>query len=371
MPLFELRDVSYRYNTRQERPSLKEVSATIAGGRRTVILGANGAGKSTLFYHLNGIFKPEKGEVYYNDSLIEYSREALRSLRSDVCVVVQNPDEQIFSSTVEEDVAFGPLNMGLPRDEVEQRVVDSLVKVGMEAYRLRPSTQLSYGQRKRVSLAGALAVDPKVLILDEPTAGLDPQMAQEVMELIDHLCCAGTSVIVSTHDVDLAYAWADDVHVLRHGRMVYSGVSEGFFEDPVQTAFAGLCRPHSFSINSYITRIRGDPETPYPRSNSQLLARLTAGTVDPGTVRIVPVNLGMPSVDCTDVSVGAYGAAAKKAVKEAGVFVDYAFDALEMCMIDAVKGKDSILFCDASMTQIAADRIRSLERFGVRPGVVL
>ena len=371
MSILETHEISYRYNSRQERPSVKEVSISIGEGRRTAILGANGAGKSTLFYHFNGVFKPQSGEVLYRGVPLDYSKDALRELRSEVCVVVQNPDEQIFSSTVEEDVAFGPLNLGLSRDEVEERITDALDMVGMTAFRSRPSTQLSYGQRKRVSLAGALAVNPKVMILDEPTAGLDPQMSQEVMELIDQLCFTGTSVIVSTHDVDLAYAWADDVDVLRLGRLVYSGMPEGFFRDPVQTAFAGLCRPHSFSLNSYMMQIRGQDETPYPKTNSQLLARMMSGSVEPGVVRIIPVAEGSVPSRADGQTSGAYGFAVKKAMRDSEINPDYVFDAVEMCMIDAVKGMDTVLYCDASIAGPVAERVRSLGTYGISPKVIL
>lgn len=221
--LLETKDLSYSYASRKHAKPLDGVSVRIDAGVRTAVLGANGAGKSTLFYSLNGILKPKSGEVLFKGSPLEYTREALRELRSSVCVVVQNPDEQIFSSTVEEDVAFGPLNMDLPRDEVEEKIVDSLTKVGMLEYRNKPATHLSYGQRKRVALAGALAVDPEVLILDEPTAGLDPRMSAEMLEIVDLLTAAGTTVILSTHDIDMAYAWAEDAHILSTGHCVYSG----------------------------------------------------------------------------------------------------------------------------------------------------
>ena len=269
--ILEARDVTYVYGSRNGgNASLKNVSLGIREGVRTVILGANGAGKSTLFYHFNGVFKPTEGELFYRGIPMSYQKEHLFELREDVAVVVQNPDEQIFSSTVEEDVAFGPMNLNLHPDIVEARIRDSLFKVGMEDYRYRPTTQLSFGQKKRVAIAGALAMEPKVLILDEPTAGLDPQMSQEVMELVDQMCLAGTTVIISTHDVDLAYAWAEEIHVLRHGTLVYSGEPEQFFNDRDSVALAGLTLPHTFSVNRSLEAIRGQPEAPYPRTNSQL-----------------------------------------------------------------------------------------------------
>ena len=139
--ILEARDVSYRYERKEGSPmSLKGVSLGIRPGVRTVILGANGAGKSTLFYHFNGVLRPAEGEVRYRGVPLSYAKEHLYQLREDVAVVVQNPDEQIFSATVEEDVAFGPMNLNLPPDIVEGRITDSLYKVGMQEYRHRPTT---------------------------------------------------------------------------------------------------------------------------------------------------------------------------------------------------------------------------------------
>lgn len=369
MSLLEFRNLTYSYNSRQKKPSLDNVSIKVEEGRRTAIIGANGAGKSTTFYSFNGIFKPNAGEVLYRDRPLVYTKEALRELRNDICVVVQNPDEQIFSSTVESDVAFGPMNMDLPREEVDRRITNSLEMVGMSEYRMRPSTQLSYGQRKRVSLAGALAVRPKVLILDEPTAGLDPQMSREVMELVDELCCSGTTVIISTHDVDLIYSWAEDIIVLNHGDLIYSGEPEGFFSDAAKTASAGVARPHTFSVNSYVSKIRGKEEAPYPRTSSQFVAKMAPeGTVG-GKIRLIPVQDKAEAVQ-TSGHVGVYGYAAKKALKEADISADYLFDALEMCMQDAVKGLDSVLYCDATMYDMAKERIEALSKFGVKAEVV-
>ncbi len=369
MSLFEVKNLTYRYNNRQTRPSLNDVSIKIEEGRRTAILGANGAGKSTLFYHLNGIFKPVEGTVEYNGVPLDYSKPKLRELRNDICVVVQNPDEQIFSSTVEGDVAFGPMSMELPKEEVDERVESALDMVGMLDYRRRPSTQLSYGQRKRVSLAGALAVRPKVMILDEPTAGLDPQMAREVMELIDQMCCDGTTVILSTHDVDLVYSWAEDIIVLNHGELVYSGAPEQFFSDPEKTAYAGLCRPHTFSVNSYVSMIGGKAESPYPRTSSQFVAKMAPEGSRGGSIRLCVVDDGFKPIEF-EGTVGVYGYYSKKRVLEAGARYDYMFDALEMCMQDVVRGKDALLYCDYSMVSLANQRINSLESFGIKVEVL-
>ena len=369
--ILEARDVTYSYDRKEGGAlSLKGVSLGIRPGVRTVILGANGAGKSTLFYHFNGVFKPKSGEVLYRGIPLCYDKEILYQLREDISVVVQNPDEQIFSSTVEEDVAFGPMNQNLHPDIVEGRIRDSLFKVGMEEYRYRPTTQLSFGQRKRVAIAGALAMEPKVLILDEPTAGLDPQMSQEVMELVDQLCLSGTTVIISTHDVDLAYAWAEEVHVLRHGTLVYSGVPEPFFSDRDQVALAGLTLPHTFSINRSLEGIRGLPEAPYPRTNSQVLAKLSPPEARFGGLRVEGIPDGCQGVDDRGECVGIYGFRTRRLFREKGLRADIYFNAVEGCSISAMQGRDTVLYCDQELVEHVKGRISSLSRFGRAPEVV-
>lgn len=367
--LLQTTDLTYRYNSKQKKPSLRDVSIGITEGRRTVILGANGAGKSTLFYSLNGIFKPVSGQVLYRGEPLDYSREGLVGLRSDIAIVVQNPDEQIFSSTVEEDVAFGPMNMGLPGEEVERRICDSLFKVGMTEYRKRPTIQLSYGQRKRVSIAGALAVEPKVLILDEPTAGLDPQMSMEVLELVDQLVNSGTTVIISTHDVDLAYAWADEIHVLRNGSLIYSGEPEPFFSDRESVAMAGLARPHTFSVNSSVQTILGSEESPYPRTQSQMLAKMAPVGAKAGSIRLIPVD--GEDIPATEGLVGIYGVRARRLFHDRGLAADFRFNAVESGCIAAMQGRDVTLYCDSDMVLVVRERIEGLARFGCCPEVVL
>ncbi len=369
--ILEARDVSHRYGRGEDSPySLHHVSVGIREGVRTAILGANGAGKSTLFYHFNGVYRPSEGEMFYRGIAMSYEREHLYQLREDVAVVVQNPDEQIFSSTVEEDVAFGPMNQNLPPSIVEGRIRDSLFKVGMEEYRCRPTTQLSYGQKKRVAIAGALAMEPKVLILDEPTAGLDPQMSQEVMELVDQMCLAGTTVVISTHDVDLAYAWAEEIHVLRMGNLVYSGAPEPFFDDRDAVSLAGLALPHTFSVNRSVEGIRGRPEAPYPRTESQLLAKMSPPEARFGriAVRPLPEDGRIPEED--GPLVGIYGFRTRRLFDERGLGTDIYFDAVEGCSLAAMQGHDAVLYCDPELEGVIRERIAGLSVFGRAPEVV-
>ena len=362
-------DLTYWYSG-NDWASLDDVSIKIRKGVKTVILGANGAGKSTLFYHFNGVFKPSAGSVSFNGEVISYRRKALRALRSKVSVVLQNPDDQIFGQTVEEDVAYGPTNLGLDDDEIESRVSRALRLVGLDDLRDRNTLKLSYGQRKRLALAGALAMEPEVLIMDEPTAGLDPQMALELMELAEQLHHSGTTVVISTHDVDLAYAWADEIHVLRRGKLIYSGRSEEFYSDPIRVYTTGVMQPSMFLINKSLCDMRGQPEAPYPRTETQLISKMASGPK--GRFLIMPVSdrLDKYMVDAAvdevggDLAIGLYGAVTRSMLFDSMLPVNYVFDGFESCMSECLMGRDSLLLCDADCVDLILAKMERLKDFG-------
>jgi cobalt/nickel transport system ATP-binding protein len=216
--VLELRDVGFRYP--DGSVGLDGCSLSLRRGSRTVLLGANGAGKTTLFLQCNGILRPGSGQVLFEGLPLDYGRQGLRELRSRVGLVFQNPDNQLFSASVREDVSFGPVNLGLDRDTVRQRVEEALASVGMTEYADKPVHNLSYGQKKRVCIAGVLAMRPQVMILDEPTAGLDLRMQHELMEVLQRLHGEGMTIVMATHDLDLAYAWADEACLIDRGRIV-------------------------------------------------------------------------------------------------------------------------------------------------------
>lgn len=367
--VLELQNVTYYYDGSKE-PSLRDVSVSIKKGIKTVILGANGAGKSTLFYHFNGVAEPKEGRVLFEGRPVSYKRKGLRELRSRVAVVLQNPDDQIFGQTVEADVAYGPSNIDLPKEEVDRRVREALDQVGLWDLRERNTTQLSYGQRKRLSLAGALAMKPEVLIMDEPTAGLDSQMALELMELAEQLHESGTTVVISTHDVDLAYAWADEIHVLRNGSLIYSGASEGFYSDPVQVYLTGVMQPSMFLINKSLCDMRGIDEAPYPRTETQLVSKMASGPK--GRFVILPVDDRMDRYMLdeaieglsADVRVGLFGSVSRSLLPGSQLPVDYVFDGFESCMSECLMGRDAVLMCDRSCMDLVLSKVRGLSKFG-------
>ena len=220
MNILETRRLEYQYpdGTR----ALRGVSVSLIKNKKIAFLGANGAGKSTLLLHFIGILRPSRGEVLFKGKALKYDRASLLSLRRCVGMVFQNPDDQLFAPTVAQDVSFGPKNLGMSGDEARARVKRALKIAGIEELADKPPHLLSYGQKKRVAIAGVLAMDPEVLILDEPLAGLDPAGRRRFIEFLDELAKSKT-IAVATHDVDFAYEWADYVYVLSHGRVLAEG----------------------------------------------------------------------------------------------------------------------------------------------------
>ena len=225
-----------------QRAVLRGADLEIPRARRLALLGANGSGKTTLLRTLAGSLKPNGGEVLVDGVALRFDRAGLRAHRQVVQLVAQNPDDQLFAADVFRDVSFGPLNLGLAEHEVRERVAEALAVLSIEDLAERPIHELSYGQRKRVAIAGALAMQPCVMLLDEPTAGLDPQGVDEMVGALESLLRAHTTVVISTHDVEFALGWADSVAVLVDGR-VRHGAPNALLSDAGLVAAARLRPP--------------------------------------------------------------------------------------------------------------------------------
>ncbi|MCR4429584.1 MAG: ATP-binding cassette domain-containing protein [Tepidanaerobacteraceae bacterium] len=239
--ILEMRDVFFEYSGGIR--ALDGISMAIEKGKKIAVLGPNGSGKSTLFLHFNGILKPKSGKVFYRGREIRYFRSFLMDLRKNVGVVFQDPDTQLFAGSVFQEVSFGPMNLGLPAAEVEKRVKEALKATGIEELMHRPTHFLSFGQKKRVSISDVLAMNPEVLILDEPAAYLDPGHEQKLLEILDELCRKGKQVILSTHDVELAYAWADYVYIMKAGKIAAEGIPAEIFQNDKLLADTDLRKP--------------------------------------------------------------------------------------------------------------------------------
>ncbi|WP_418791898.1 energy-coupling factor ABC transporter ATP-binding protein [Phosphitispora sp. TUW77] len=239
--ILEAENLNYRYPDGTH--ALKNLCLKIPKGQKTAILGSNGAGKSTLFLHFNGILKPTAGTVRFNGKDVVYNKKQLLELRKNVGIVFQDPDSQLFSASVYQEISFGPLNIGLTEKTVRERVEQAMTATGINELKDKPTHMLSYGQKKRVTIADILAMEPLALICDEPTAWLDPKHAKQTVRLFNEISNNGTTVILSTHDVDLAYSWADYVFIMSDGRVIGEGTPDKVFSDDILIRKADLDRP--------------------------------------------------------------------------------------------------------------------------------
>lgn len=256
-------------------PVLAGIDLEVAAGSRTAVLGANGSGKSTLLRCLSGALRPRAGRIVVADRQLRHDRAGLREHRQLVQLITQDPDDQLFSASVREDVSFGPVNQGLSADEVRARCDEALDLLGAGHLADRPTHQLSFGERKRVAIAGAVAMRPRVLVLDEPTAGLDPAAGAEAGQALDRLHRRGTTLIMATHDVDLALAWADQVLVLVAGE-VRQGPAQVLLDSPDLLSRARLRRPWVLAVAARLRALGVLTDDPDLRDEAALLAALDA-----------------------------------------------------------------------------------------------
>jgi energy-coupling factor transport system ATP-binding protein len=229
--VIQLQDVSYSYQPEEEQvlPAVSDISLTIEEGEFLAVIGHNGSGKSTLAKLLNGLLLPDKGVVSV-DLISTSDQEKYWQIRQQVGMVFQNPDNQLIATIVEEDVAFGPENLGIPSEEIVTRVEESLSQVAMLEYRHHAPHLLSGGQKQRIAIAGILAMHPKYLVLDEPTAMLDPQGRREVMATVTRLNREeGMTVVWITHHMEEAVR-AHRVMVMDHGRLAIQGTPREVFK---------------------------------------------------------------------------------------------------------------------------------------------
>lgn len=232
----EVCDLSFRYP--DGHPALDRVNLIISPGEKAALVGPNGAGKSTLLLHLNGILQGEGAVRVCGLDLSD--RKNLPKVRGMVGLVFQNPDDQLFSPTVYDDVAFGPLYQGLPLDEVERRVQMALQAVHMEAYARRVSHHLSVGEKKRIAIATVLSMQPEVLVLDEPTAGLDPRARRNLIQLLAEL---DMTTLISTHDMHLVQELFPRMIIMDQGRIISDGKTEQLLQDTALLEAHGLEAP--------------------------------------------------------------------------------------------------------------------------------
>ena len=365
--ILEAREIRYRYPHGME--AISGISFHIRKGEKIALVGPNGAGKSTLLMMFNGMIRPDAGIILFDNQPIRYDAASLRLLRKRVGFVLQNPDRQIIAPTVYQDVAFGPTNLGYQETEVREAVTLALRHVGLEGFERRPPHQLSGGEKKRVAIAGVLAMDPDVLVFDEPTSGLDPAGSEDIIELLDELNHEGKTVIISTHDVELAYPWADRAILLLEGKILQEGIPEVAFGTPEFVRMAHLSVPFLLDLYTELQK-RGFPLTEKkPRTVldiMQIIETLFQKTwchARPGTITVCDVDQDneeslMEWISTrTKISVGAMGTRAKQRAERDQIRLDFTYGVIDKCILKALLGEDSLILTTGSMVDRVHTRV--------------
>ncbi len=239
-------DLHYTYEDGTQ--ALRGASLQVRRGERLAVMGANGSGKSTFFLCLNGVYRPRAGRVIFDGQPVSYTRAGLLALRRRVGIVFQDPDHQLFSADVYGEISFGLLNLGCPEEEARRRVLRVMEELNIAEFQDKPVHLLSGGQKKRVSIADVLVMEPDVVMLDEPAAALDPKHVRLVDGIIDNLSARGITVLLSTHDAERAFAWSDAVALFDAGRVLVKDTPRKVFENDELLRAANLERPAALRL---------------------------------------------------------------------------------------------------------------------------
>ncbi len=221
-PIFEFSSVRFRHNG-QSDCALCGLTVAIPSGEKIAVVGRNGSGKSTLFLHCNGLYRPQQGQIRFNGEPLSYTRAGLRQLRQQVGIVFQNPDDQLFSASVAQDISFGPLNLGVNQAETTRRVQQAAELCAITHLLDRPTHALSGGEKARVAMAGVLAMEPSVVLADELLSAIDPWARLGIFEILQTLHDRGTTILLATHDLSVVRYWTTHIIVLQRGTVAFSG----------------------------------------------------------------------------------------------------------------------------------------------------
>ena len=365
--LLEARDIRYRYPRGLE--AISGISFHIRRKEKIALVGPNGAGKSTLLTMFNGMIRPDSGLMLFDNQPIGYDKVSLRTLRKRVGFVLQNPDRQIIAPTVYQDVAFGPTNLGYTEDEVKRVVTLALRHVGLEGFERRPPHQLSGGEKKRVAIAGVLAMDPDVLVLDEPTSGLDPSGSEDIMELLDELNHEGKTIIISTHDVELAYPWADRAILMLGGKILQEDIPEVAFGNPEYIRRAHLSLPTLLELHRELQKRGFLLQGKKPRTVLDMMQcfetvlKKTSLQIRPGTITICNVDRDNRELllhwlsSHPSLSTGAMGTRAKQRAENEQISLDFTYGVIDKCILKALLGEESLILTTESMVNRVYQRV--------------
>jgi len=273
--LLALQDVSFSYG--HNYLALSNISVSFQAGERVAVLGGNGAGKSTFFLCCNGVLRPQQGRVIFDGQEVTSSRRDVYRLREGVGLVFQDPDTQIIAGSVASEVSFGPMNLGLTEDEVSRRVTQALAEMNISHYHDYAPQYLSGGEKKRVSIADIIAMRPRIILLDEPTASLDPVNARALEDILNELNSAGITIVISTHDVDFAYRMAERAIVFAAGEIIADASIDAVFADDAVLVQAGLNKPLLYAAYEYLSSLDNrQTGSPMPRTIEEFKQRVAS-----------------------------------------------------------------------------------------------
>lgn len=245
--MFRINNLTYKYDKKIK--ALDNITMDFEKGDIIGIIGSNGSGKSTLFNNLMGILKPTEGEILYKNNKLKYDKRSLYNLRKEVGIVFQDPEKQIFYSMVYDDLAFALRNIGMDEKSIKIRIDKALEAVNGKEFIDRPVHSLSFGQKKRVAIASVIAMNNELILLDEPTAGLDPESTKAIVEIIKSVHKKGKKIVITSHDMNLIYDICDYIYVLNRGKIISEGNVEEVFIEEDKIEEAGLELPWLVKLN--------------------------------------------------------------------------------------------------------------------------
>ena len=368
MNAIEVIDLSFVYP--DGTVALKNVNFEAKQGTKTAILGSNGSGKSTLLYHFNGLFFPKKRKVLMNGE--EIVKKNIDKVRKEVGLVFQDPDDQLFAPSVWDDVAFGPRNLGLSPTEVENRVEETLRMLDIFDLARKSPDNLSGGEKKKAAIAGVLAMEPKILVLDEPTAGLDSQGTTDIIEIMDELNAEGKTIILSTHDSDLASSWADMIYVLQKGRIYQYGTPNQIFSSDNLIKEANLKLPMVVkTYREFKAHGMSNGADEIPLSLLDLLDNLNLNAPSNkgfGSINVILIPRiidggGAVNIDLLDEmlknsdKIGSMGTVAKAFVKKLGIECDYNSDVIQSAISAALRELNVSIFASGGMADLVVKKV--------------
>lgn len=262
--IIEIKNLKYAYTG--DKQALRGIDVTIGKGERIAVIGSNGAGKSTFFLNLNGVLTPDSGEIYFKGQKLTRDKKDLNTLRKSIGIVFQDADNQIIASTVMGEVSFGPMNLKLPREEVVRRVDEALEYMNITDFKDRPPHYLSGGEKKRITIADIIAMHSEVIVFDEPTAALDPLNAEMLEEVLEKLAAQEKTMLISTHDVDFAYRWAERALVFCDGQIIADAPPVEIFSDEEILRRANLKKPMMLEVyNAMVAKGMLPDDQAYPK----------------------------------------------------------------------------------------------------------